>query len=217
MPPKNPGTSYTGKPVRRLKLPKIGPTKTKSLFDEYFYILLAAVFFAVTILGKAGGFSTYNAAIVGAWVTAFLWFVNQWRGYLAEKAKAQNGKNLTPQAAAPAEAPKGPLLFPSGMKPMIGPQWPVRAGARTSWPGLAKRTPATEGPAANNLQTPVQAPGVPSQTPQTQGENSGEKKRAFVYERPTLPDRKPKLPNNWRDLSNNKSENKNLNNKKPKR
>jgi len=52
---------------------------------------------------------------------------------------------------------------------------------------------------------------------QAQGENSGEKKRAFVYERPTLPDRKPKLPNNWRDPNTNKPGNKNLNNKKPKR
>src|SRR6266704_2508537 len=109
MPPKIPGTSYTGRPVRRLRLPKIGPTRAKSLFEEYFYVLLMVVFFTVTILGKAGGFSTFNSFVVGAWVTAFLWFVSQWRGYLAEKAKAGNGKSLAPQVEARAQAPKGPL------------------------------------------------------------------------------------------------------------
>src|SRR2546429_3949470 len=74
MPPKSPGTSYTGKPVRRLKLPKIGRTRTKSLVEEYFYLLLALVFLSVAILGKAGGFSTYNALIVAAWLTALIWF-----------------------------------------------------------------------------------------------------------------------------------------------
>ena len=211
MPQKSPGTSYSGKPVRRLKLPKIGPTKAKSLFEEYFYILLAVVFLGVSILGIAGGFSTYNALLVGAWVTGLIWFVSQWKGYQAEKEKAGNGKSLTPPVAAPAEAPKGSSPLPPGMKPMIGPQWPVKAGGRTAWPRLAKEAPPTDGPAPAS-QTPVHAAGVPAPAAQTEGINSGDKKRSFVYERPTLPDRKPKLPNNWADPNN-----KNLNNKKPKR
>src|SRR5438270_12658043 len=115
MPPKSPGTSYTGKPVRRLKLPKTGPTKTQNLFEEYFYTLLAVVFFAVAILAKAGGFSGYNALIVAVWTTAFLWFANQLRGYFAEKLKAENGKSVTTTATAPAKEPKGPLPLPSSM------------------------------------------------------------------------------------------------------
>src|SRR6266699_2671803 len=130
MPPKSPGTSYTGKPVRRLKLPKIGRTRTKSLVEESFYLLLALVFLSVAILGKAGGFSTYNALIVAAWLTALIWFAQQWRAYLAEKSKPENEKNVPPQASAPAETPQGPLPLPPGMKPMIGPQWPMRPGSR---------------------------------------------------------------------------------------
>lgn len=212
MPPNTPGTSYSGKPVRRLKLPKLGPTKTKSLFEEYSYVLLAAVFFGVTILGKAGGFSTYNALIVGAWVTALIWFVSQWKGYQAEKVK--NGKNLAPSAGAPAEAPKGPLPLPSGMKPMIGPQWPMKQGGRTAWPGLGRGQSAT---APSSQTSAVLASGTQTPRPQAQETNSGDKKRGFVYERPTLPERKPKLPNNWTDANNKKTGNKNLNNKKPKR
>lgn len=215
MPPKSSATSYTGKPVQRLKLPKIGPVRAKSLFEEYFYILLATAFFVVTILGKAGGFSTYNAVIVGAWVTAFLWFVNQWRGYLGEKEKAQNGKTLIPPAPAPAEAPKGPLPLPNGMKPMIGPQWPVKPSSRPAWPGLPKQ-PAAEARTINSKPPVVQTSNVQTPPPQMQEPNPGGKK-IFCYERPTLPDRKAKLPNNWTDPASKKATNKNVNNKKPKR
>src|SRR5438874_2640383 len=83
--PKSSGTSYSGKPVRRLKLPKIGPAKTKSLFEEYFYTLLGVVFVSVAILGKAGGFNTYNTLIVAAWITGFIWFVRQWRARLLSR------------------------------------------------------------------------------------------------------------------------------------
>ncbi len=187
MPPKNPGTSYTGKPVRRLKLPKIGPTKTQNFFEEYLYALLAVVFFAVTILGKAGGFSTYNAVVIGAWVTAILWCGHQLKDYFVEKSKAVNGKTHAPQP-----------------------------GGRPSWPKLPKQRQVATAQAATS-QTPadqtstVQTPG---QMPET---GSGEKKRAFVYERPTLPDRKPKLPHNWANLNDKKQNDKKRDHKKPKR
>ena len=122
MPFKAPGTSYTGKPVRRLKLPKIGPTKTKNFFEEYLYALLAFVFLAVTILGKAGGFSAYNAVVIGAWVTAILWSAHQLKEYFAEKSKVRNGETPGSEPQARAETPKGPLPLPPSMKPMIGPQ-----------------------------------------------------------------------------------------------
>lgn len=205
MPPKSPGTSYTGKPVRSLKLPRIGQTKTKSVFEEYFYILLVLVFLSVAILGKAGGFSTYNALIVAAWITAAIWFARQWRGYLAEKAK--NEETVAPPAPAPGLAPKRSLPAPPGMKPMIGPQWPVRPGAQTVWPKSPKR-PKKVVPAAPG----VRPSPVPAQQNQTSETNSPEKKQRFVYERPTLPDRAPKLPNNWVHPDKKKAKN-----KKPKR
>lgn len=210
MPFKTPGTSYTGKPVRRLKLPKIGPTKTINFFEEYLYALLAVVFFVVAILGKAGGFSAYNAVVIGAWVTAILWCAHQLKDYFVEKSKAENGKAPEPQPQARAEAPKGPLPLPPGMKPMIGLKWPVKPGARPSWPRLPKeQTASTTQPQA--IQPPMETPAQTSQT------NSNEKK-AFVYERPTLPDRKPKMPNNWVDPNGkNQKDKKRDNNKKPKR
>lgn len=190
MPPKTPGTSYSSRPLRRLRLPKIGPTKAKSLFEQYFYGLLVAVFACVAILAKAGGMSTFNAAVVGAWIAAFLWFANQYKGYRAEKSKAENGNPVAPPPQPPAEAPKGPLPLPQGMKPMIGVQWPVKRGARPAWPKLPNQGSTNAAPASASP-----ANGQASPTPA--GTPADPKKKAFVYERPTLPDRRPKLPNNW--------------------
>lgn len=195
--------------MRRLRLPKIGPTKTKSFFEEYFFALLAVVFVGVTVLGKAGGFSGYNAAVIGAWVTALLWCAHQFKDYFAEKSKAENGKTPTPQPQQRTEAPKGPLPLAPGMKPMIGPQWPVKPGPRPSWPKLPKEQPAAGQPQA--IQPPAATPTETSQT------NSNEKKRAFVYERPTLPDRLPKLPNNWVNANGKNQKDKKRDHKKPKR
>ena len=217
MPPKIPRASYTGKPVRRLKLPKIGPTKTTNFFEEYLFALLAFVFFAVTILAKAAGFSGYNAVVIGAWVTAILWCAHQLKDYFTEKSKTENGKTSAPQPQAATETAKGPLPLPSGMKPMIGLQWPVKSGARPSWPKLPPKSPPKllkEQPAAPEPQA-IQPPAAT--WPQTSQADSNEKKRAFVYERPTLPDRKPKLPNNWGDLNDQKPKDKKRDHKKPKR
>src|SRR5262249_8271845 len=209
MPFKAPGTSYTGKPVRRLKLPKIGFTKTKNFFEEYLYALLAFVFLAVTILGKAGGFSAYNAVVIGAWVTVIFWIAHQLKEYFAEKSKVRNGETLGSEPQVRAETLKGPLPLPPSMKPMIGPQWPVKLGAQRSWPKLPKQQQT----AAAQPQAIRPPAGAPIQTSQT---NSNEKK-VFVYERPTLPDRKPKLPNNWVDLNKKKEKEKKRDHKKPKR
>ena len=215
MPPKTPGTSYTGKPVRRLRLPKIGPTKTNSFFEEYLYALLAFVFLAVTILGKAGGFSAYNAVVIGAWGTAILWSAQQLKEYLAEKSKAENGKTAAPQSQARTEEPKVDVPLPPGMKPMIGPQWPVKPGARTSWPKLPKEQPTVAARPQTLQPHETEAPAeVHAQTSQI---NPNEKKRGFVYERPTLPDRKPKLPNNWFNPNDKNQKDKKRDNKKPRR
>jgi hypothetical protein len=192
MPPKIPGTSYSGRQLRRLRLPKIGPPKTKSLFEEYFYAILGAVFAGVAILAKAGGMSGFNAVVVGAWIAAFLWFASQWKGYRAEKSKAANGNGVVATAQASSEGPKGPLPLPSGMKPMIGPQWPVKTGPWPARPGQGHQRPAplVQAPASPATSAQVSSPQTPAMPPDPN-------KKAFVYERPTLPDRRPKLPNNW--------------------
>jgi len=191
--PKIPGTSYTGKPVRRLRLPKIGPSKTKGFFEEYLYVLLAVVFVATAILGKAGGLSGFNALAVGAWITAALWFASQWRGYLAGKEKAANGKALGAAAAARTEASKGSMALAPGMKPMIGPQWPVKP---TLWPMRRSLLKQSRSQAAQAPNVPTTSARTPD--PQISATPNDPKKKAFVYERPTLPDRRPKLPNNWK-------------------
>jgi hypothetical protein len=61
------------------------------------------------------------------------------------------------------------------MKPIIGPQWPLKTG------------------------------GIPGQTKPSPAAPNGKSKPAFVYERPTLPDRKPKLPANWPGQPNKKT------------
>jgi hypothetical protein len=78
------------------------------------------------------------------------------------------------------------------MKPMIGPQWPVKMAPGAARPRLQRPPVPTREPVK-----PAQPPAPAGQTPGTPVAPDNPGKRAFVYERPTLPDRKPKLPNNW--------------------
>jgi len=48
-----------------VRLLKLGPPKSKGLFEEYFYGFLAAIFVALFILLKAGGMDTSTALVVG--------------------------------------------------------------------------------------------------------------------------------------------------------
>jgi hypothetical protein len=190
MPPNKPQFNYSK--VKRIRLLKIGPPrKTKSLFEEYFYGFVAAVCLAVMILGKAGGLTGYNAVVSGLWVGAFLWFARQVRGYRQEQAKA--GANEKSKQAVPAPAQVTRMPLPANMKPMIGPQWPVKTppGTTPRWPGQRDVKPAPPEP---KKPVPAPAPAPAGTAPAAPG-NAG--KPTFVYQRPTLPDRKPKLPANW--------------------
>jgi hypothetical protein len=87
------------------------------------------------------------------------------------------------EKASAAKSGKSKLAAPEvvarplspNFKPMIGPQWPLKTPT-----GIA--TPAR----------PPGPPGPPGKRPM------------FVYERPTLPDRKPKFPANWPGQQNKK-------------
>ena len=165
MSPKSPQSNYSKKPVKRVRLLKIGAPKTKGLFEEYFYGFLAAIFLALFIMLVAGGMDTSTATVTGLWVAGLTWFAREAKRYFREKSEPAPRKRRAETSKAPAQTAKVPLS--PNMKPMIGPQWPLKS------PG---------------------APGQPGPSPAGQ---NGKAKPLFVYERPTLPDRKPKLPANW--------------------
>ena len=151
-----------------MRLLKIGPRKTIGLIEEYFYAFVLISAVGVAILGKAGGLSGYNAVVSGLWVGGFLWFAGQVKRYRKEQARPVWMESFKPAAQASTPIVAKPLS--PNFKPMIGPQWPMKPVKGVVLPAQA------------------QAPSQPGQ----QG-----KKPVFVYERPTLPDRKPKLPHNW--------------------
>jgi hypothetical protein len=200
MPPNKFQSNYSQRPVRRVRLLKIGPPKTKSLFEEYFYGFAAAICVVVMILGKAGGLSGYDAVVSGLWVGGFLWFAWQVRGYRQKQARAGSSEKSRQAVQAAPQVTNMPL--PANMKPMIGPQWPVKTspGTARAWPAQRSVKPAPQeskkpapapAPATAPVGTAPAAPGNPN-------------KPAFVYQRPTLPDRKPKLPANWAEQQDKK-------------
>ena len=153
MPLNRPPTNFPKRPVRRIRLPKIGPGDTKGFFEEYFYGCLVAVFLVTAILMKAGGMSTYKALVLGLWAACIVWFARQARLYFKEGAKAEKKNKPTPTT-----------------KPIMEPQWAAK---------------------------PAQAQFMQSSPAAGSNTNNNQSKPAFVYERPTLPGRKPKLPANW--------------------
>ena len=173
MSPNSPQSNYSKKPIKRVRLLKFGPPKTKGLLEEYFYGLLVAIFLVVFTLLKAGGMDTSTSLIVGLWMTGLTWFARQLKSYFKEKSEPAAKKQRVESSKRPARPAKMPLS--PNMKPIIGPQWPLKTGGM---PGQAKPDPV--------------AP-------------NGKSKPAFVYERPTLPDRKPKLPANWPGQPNKKT------------
>src|SRR6266446_2989251 len=177
--PNKPQSDSFKKPIKRIRLLKIGPRKSKSLFEEYFYGFAIGICLVVMILGKAGGLSGYDAVVIGLWVGGFMWCAWVLRRYRREQASPGRIEK-SPQAVEKPQHVNAKQLSPN-FKPMIGPQWPLK--------------PAQGAP------KPAQAPGPAEQFPGAPGESG---KRAFVYERPTLPDRKPKLPNNWAGQQNKK-------------
>jgi len=195
MPPNKFQSNYSKRPVRKVRLLKLAPRRSKSLLEEYFYGIAAAICVVVMILGKAGGMSGYNAVVTGLWVGGFLWFAWQVRGYRRERARAGTNEKSKQIVQAPGQAMKMPL--PANMKPMIGPQWPLKTlpGTTRSWPAQRVVRPAPqESKKAAPAPTPAPAPTSDGAAPVAPGNPN---KPAFVYQRPTLPDRKPKLPANW--------------------
>jgi hypothetical protein len=158
----NPQSNYSKRPIKKVRLPKIGPRKAKGLFEEYFYAFLAGIFAVVSLLLIAGGMGSSDALLMGLWVAGLTWFAWQVKQYHREKSGLATVKKPAQSAKTTYQVAK--VLLSPNLKPMIGPQWPLKTE-----PGPSRPAPG----------------GGPG------------KKPVFVYERPTLPDRKPKLPANW--------------------
>ena len=190
MPPNKPQSNFSTRPIKRIRLLKIVPRKSKSLLEEYFYGFVAAICVAVMVLGKAGGLSGYDAVVTGLWVGAFLWFARQMKNYRKQQAVTSTIEKSKQEMPAAPQLMKNAL--PSNMKPMIGPQWPLK-----TVPAVARPRPQRPPVPTRESIKPAQPPAPAGQTSSAPGTPGNPGKRAFVYERPTLPDRKPKLPNNW--------------------
>src|SRR5260370_23431259 len=80
-----PQSNDSKKPIKRIRLLKIGPRKSKSLFEEYFYGFAIAITLVVMILGKAGGLSGYDAVVIGMWAGGFMWCARGFRGHRKEQ------------------------------------------------------------------------------------------------------------------------------------
>src|SRR5205807_4527656 len=190
MPPNKPQSNFSKRPIRRVRLLKIVPRRSKSLLEEYFYRFVAVICVAVMILGKAGGLSGYDAVVTGLWVGAFLWFPRQVRNDRRQQAVTATIEQSKQAVSAAPQLMKNAL--PSNMKPMIGPQWPVKMAPGAARPRL-QRPPLPTRESVKPAQPPAPAghtPGAPA-TPDSPG------KKALANERPTLPERHTKLPNNW--------------------
>ncbi|HXY23084.1 MAG TPA: hypothetical protein VEI73_00405 [Candidatus Acidoferrum sp.] len=134
-----------------------------------------------------------EALVMAAWLTGFGWFAKQARDYLKEKSKVESEKAAVTSVKPAAEPLKGSQPLPLGMKPMIGPQWPVKAGPFPARPGL-RTFPSIR---KTEDRAPAPAPATPVSTAPGPATPDNANKPGFIYQRPTLPERKPKLPYNW--------------------
>jgi len=154
--------------------PEDRAAQAKQSARRIFYRFVAAICLTVMILGKAGGLSGYDAVVTGLWVGAFLWFARQVRNYRKEHAVTatiehpirlyRRRRNLMKEHAAP------------NMKPMIGPQWPVKTLS-----GVTKAA-ATEAPPCQRA-TRQSPRNLTARLAKHQGRRSCQaiRKRGFVY------------------------------------
>jgi hypothetical protein len=129
-----PQPNYSKRPTKKVRLPKIGPRKTKGLFEEYFYGFLVGIWLTLSLLLVAGGMGTTDAMVMGMWVACGMWFTWQLRKYFKEKSSPTAVKKHAQAAKLPQQMEKIPLS--PNLKPMIGPQWPLKTD-----PGPPKPAP----------------------------------------------------------------------------
>ena len=192
MPPNK--SNFSKRPIRKVKLLKIGPKKSVSLFEEYFYGITAAITLTAIVLGKAGGLGGYDAVVMGLWIGAILWFGRMfWKYREGQGIKEQTERT---KKALQEQADLAATALASKLKPMIGPQWPLKGknGGKAPWKPVQ---PVRQGQQGQPVQQEQPGQAAPPALPP--------KKPGFVYERPTLPDRPVKLPANWRGQQDKKT------------
>jgi hypothetical protein len=152
-----PKSRYSPGATRKLRLPKIGRPKSKSLFEEYFYASLVIIFVVVAVLGIAGGMEGFNAVIAGLWFAVFTWFAEQLRRYFREKSSPATAKKEARAAKAMSDVTKMPLS--PNLKPMIGPQWPLKTDKEPA------TTPGKPAPPGKKPVFVYQRPTLPDRKP----------------------------------------------------
>src|SRR6266446_5902877 len=113
--PNKPQSDSFKKPIKRIRLLKIGPQKSKSLFEEYFYGFAIAISLVVMILGKAGGLSGYEAIVTGLWMSGFMWAAWVFRSYRKEQArpgKMEKSKQVIQPRAEMIAIPRLSIYIP---------------------------------------------------------------------------------------------------------
>jgi hypothetical protein len=115
-----------------VRLLRIGAQNSKTLFEEYFYGLAIAISLVVIILGKAGGLSGYDAVVIGLWVGGFMWAAWVLRRYRREQASSMRTYQPTQAMQKPEQVVAKPLT--PNLKPMIGPQWPLKTAPGAALP-----------------------------------------------------------------------------------
>src|SRR5258708_26636734 len=101
MPPNKPQSNFSTRPIKRIRVLKIVPRKSKSLLEEYFYGFVAAICVAVMVLGKAGGLSGYDADGTGLWVRALLWFARPMKNYRKQQRVTSTIEKIKQKNPAP--------------------------------------------------------------------------------------------------------------------
>ena len=171
MPPNKPQTSYSKRPIKRIKLLKFGQQQTKGLFEEYFHGFVVAITLIIMILGKAGGLDGYDAVVTGLWVGGFIWCASLVRRYQKEKSGTGEAKKSKPEVPATDKSVGKPLS--PNFKPMIGPQWPLKTA-----PGAAQKSlPGQQGKRPVFVYERPTLPDRPAKFPANWGEQEGKKPR----------------------------------------
>lgn len=109
MPPSK-KTNPQKKPVRKIKILQVKRGERKSFFSKHFYLLLAVLFTAITLLGMGFGLRVDEAVVVGLWVAAIVFFIRQLVRFVKGAPAPQ--ETAKKEIAAPVEKKYVPPALP---------------------------------------------------------------------------------------------------------
>jgi hypothetical protein len=100
------------KPVRKIKVLQLKRSQEKSLLSEHFYLLLGILFAVITLFGAGFGLRVDEAAVIGLWVVAILFFVRQVVRLVKNEPAPSKTKTAKKPMAAPVEKKYVPPALP---------------------------------------------------------------------------------------------------------